>query len=339
MITEKQCKKCKKVFSISQFGNCKRNKDGRDNFCRECRYEKKYKKKRPVKDYIPDSYRKCTKCNEIRPLEDFPRDKTEVQGRKYTCKFHGVKINNPVPVGYKFCTYCQSLHPIEEFHIKDSKTGRRQAKCKKAMHEIYLKKNSNRKHRNNRTIIGDSKWCPKCKAYHHISGFNKNDSYCRKCSNALKRSEEYKAKARIRNKKYYHNVIKNDPEKILAKNIRNRFNKLMKKLQNGNLNSNTSALDLLGCSLDEFKIHIEKQFADYMNWDNYGTVWHLDHIYPLSKIDITREDHKKLFFSYINLRPLEKGKNFQKSDNIIMEDLKKAGLSLEDIFKIFVTKQ
>jgi hypothetical protein len=40
----------------------------------------------------------------------------------------------------------------------------------------------------------------------------------------------------------------------------------------------------LGCTIDEFKEHIEKQFTDGMTWDNHGNGpndWHIDHICPI----------------------------------------------------------
>gem|GEM_PF-4500409 len=38
---------------------------------------------------------------------------------------------------------------------------------------------------------------------------------------------------------------------------------------------------ILGCSFDEFKSHIEKQFLEGMSWGNRDK-WHIDHILPVS---------------------------------------------------------
>ena len=62
--------------------------------------------------------------------------------------------------------------------------------------------------------------------------------------------------------------------------------------------------EVVGCSEDEFKKHIESQFTEGMSWDNWGaprgkgtsmTVWHIDHI-----VDVKDggDNH------YTNLRPL-----------------------------------
>lgn len=66
---------------------------------------------------------------------------------------------------------------------------------------------------------------------------------------------------------------------------------------------------ILGCSFDEFKTHIEKQFQNWMSWDNHGLFnsqpnygWDIDHIIPLASAtceeDIIKLNH------YTNLRPL-----------------------------------
>jgi hypothetical protein len=34
--------------------------------------------------------------------------------------------------------------------------------------------------------------------------------------------------------------------------------------------------EILGCSIEEFKAHIENQFTEAMSWENHGT-WHIDH--------------------------------------------------------------
>lgn len=43
-----------------------------------------------------------------------------------------------------------------------------------------------------------------------------------------------------------------------------------------------SSIDYLGYSAVEFKEHLEKQFTGIMCWDNFGSVWHIDHITPVS---------------------------------------------------------
>ena len=71
----------------------------------------------------------------------------------------------------------------------------------------------------------------------------------------------------------------------------------------------TKTQHILGCSFDEFKLHLESKFETWMNWDNHGLYngelnygWDIDHIIPLS-IANTEEEIIKLNH-YTNLQPL-----------------------------------
>jgi hypothetical protein len=74
-------------------------------------------------------------------------------------------------------------------------------------------------------------------------------------------------------------------------------------------------MNLVGCSVDDLKAHLESQFTDGMSWDNYGLHgWHVDHIKPCASFDLTLESEQKLCFHYSNLQPLWAEDNLRKSD-------------------------
>jgi len=75
-------------------------------------------------------------------------------------------------------------------------------------------------------------------------------------------------------------------------------------------------LDLLGCSIEFLKQHLQKQFKKGMNWDNYG-LWHIDHIRPCASFDFSKPEEQARCFNYTNLRPLWAKENLEKSDKII----------------------
>ena len=85
--------------------------------------------------------------------------------------------------------------------------------------------------------------------------------------------------------------------------------------------------NILGCTLKDFKKHLESKFESWMNWDNYGNWngeprkinvgWDIDHIIPLSTAK-TEEEVLKLNH-YTNLQPLCSYTNRHiKSGNIII---------------------
>jgi hypothetical protein len=70
-----------------------------------------------------------------------------------------------------------------------------------------------------------------------------------------------------------------------------------------------ATIDILGCSISQFKAHLESLFEPWMSWDNYGIYtgefnsgWDIDHIIPLSSAE-TEEGLIKLNH-YMNLQPL-----------------------------------
>lgn len=91
----------------------------------------------------------------------------------------------------------------------------------------------------------------------------------------------------------------------LRHNIRSRLNKVV-----GNPGN---SINNLGCSVSEFIIYLEEMFQAGMNWNNYGE-WHLDHIKPLSKFDLTDERQFKEAVHYSNLQPLWAIENIKKGN-------------------------
>lgn len=74
--------------------------------------------------------------------------------------------------------------------------------------------------------------------------------------------------------------------------------------------------EYLGCTIDQAKRHIEKQFKKGMTWANHGIVWEIDHILPLSAFDLNRKDQQMIATHFTNLRPEWKTINRVKSNKI-----------------------
>ena len=101
-----------------------------------------------------------------------------------------------------------------------------------------------------------------------------------------------------------------DPLFKLAYQIRSM---IATKIKRRGYTKNSRTYQILGCTFEELKQHIEQQFQPWMNWDNYGNwngvptttgmAWDIDHIVPLdsatSEADIIQLNH------YSNLQPLD----------------------------------
>jgi hypothetical protein len=63
-------------------------------------------------------------------------------------------------------------------------------------------------------------------------------------------------------------------------------------------------IPLFGCSLSQFRRHLELQFLPGMSWDNYSIVWELDHIRALSTFNLLDLTERNRASHYLNVRPL-----------------------------------
>lgn len=74
--------------------------------------------------------------------------------------------------------------------------------------------------------------------------------------------------------------------------------------------------EIVGCSPEQLRIHLESQFLPWMTWSNHGEKWHIDHEIPCRAFDLTDPEQAKRCFHYSNLRPLEAKENIRKSDKL-----------------------
>jgi 5-methylcytosine-specific restriction endonuclease McrA len=63
--------------------------------------------------------------------------------------------------------------------------------------------------------------------------------------------------------------------------------------------------------------HLESHFTPEMNWDNYGSYWHIDHVIPLAFYNIKDSSDPiiKEAWKLENLMPLEAKENMRKGSN------------------------
>lgn len=95
-------------------------------------------------------------------------------------------------------------------------------------------------------------------------------------------------------------------------------NRLRVALKNNTKKSKT--LDLLGCTIPEFKQHIESKFEPGMTWDNWSiNGWHIDHTIPLDSFDLTDEKQLAQACHYSNMRPMWADENRKKYNHIFKE--------------------
>ena len=128
-------------------------------------------------------------------------------------------------------------------------------------------------------------------------------------------------------KKYFENKIKNRPRRnaYQKKRIKTNINcKLKQNLSNRiysslkGLDKSKRTLELVGCSIEYLKKHLESQFKEGMSWDNYGVGgWEIDHIKPCASFDLSKPEEQMLCYNWTNLQPLWFRENRIKKDKIL----------------------
>jgi len=122
-----------------------------------------------------------------------------------------------------------------------------------------------------------------------------------------------KPKRKETTRAYYRNRRKNDPQFKLINNLRTRLAHLISR--NPKIIKNEKTRELIGCSVEELKLYIEKKFLVGMSWDNYNyETWHIDHIKPLSLAKNMDDIIRLKLMHYTNLQPLWAKDNIKKSN-------------------------
>lgn len=78
---------------------------------------------------------------------------------------------------------------------------------------------------------------------------------------------------------------------------------------------------LIGCTPQELKDHLQRQFDKGMSWDNYGTYWVVDHIQPLRLFDLLKEDQIRAACHFTNLQPLTEVENQLKAGQVTVPQM------------------
>ena len=123
--------------------------------------------------------------------------------------------------------------------------------------------------------------------------------------------KEYRENYKPRKQEQRKERRDSDPVFNLTNRLRCRLWKYLKIL---NITKTNKTFDIVGCSPQFLKEHLETQFTDGMSWDNRSE-WHIDHIIPLSSAKTEDELYK--LCHYENLQPLWAEDNLKKSNKIL----------------------
>lgn len=213
----------------------------------------------------------CKKCNLEKDINEFSKQKTNKDGYKNTCK----KCINEYGREHRSANIESELNRSKKYYEKNKDKRKIYFDTHKETKRLYAKEYR----KTNASKIKHKR------KEHYESNRDK----------IIQKVNDYNAKR-----------YANDPVFKLKKNIQRG---ILKQLKANGYTKKSRTHEILGCSYEEFKQHIESQWESWMTWDNYGLYngelnygWDLDHIIPLSS-DKTEEGIISLNH-YTNLQPL-----------------------------------
>jgi hypothetical protein len=263
----KTCTKCKTEKSLDEFCS-----GGKYPWCGSCRKEYNEQRKKIVKEY----YKNPEVQARVKEYNSKPEVKERQKQRSNVSKVKGY---------YK--DYYSKSEVKERLKVYNSKP------------EVKEKQKEYHSRPEIKTRQKEYHSKPEIKA--RKKEYNKN----KKIKNQSNKEyyTTYNSLPHVKERKYKQNAErrKNDIDYNLRNILRARFYSVVKLN-----NKQSSVLSLVGCTIEELRSFLEKQFLPEMTWENYGSIWEIDHILPCASFDLIKEEEQKKCFHYTNLQPLFK---------------------------------
>lgn len=205
----------------------------------------------------------------------------------------------------KTCTNCGQSKNVTEFYKVSKSSDKLRSQCK-----ICLNNKCHKYHSDNKETISKN-----AKQYRDKNKPHRKASVIQYRRDNAQKKAEYDRQYRKKNadkiaqyKRDWEKRNSNDPIFKIKRNLRRRVHHVLKDGY-----KSASTFELIGCTAEEFKLHIESLWEDGMSWDNYGPDgWHIDHIKPCHEFDLTIPEQQRICFHYTNQRPLWASENLSR---------------------------
>lgn len=304
----KKCNACLEEKTIDNFHKDKYRPDGHCNKCKKCFNEKKPSIK--VLILIGES-KVCPVCTTEKDLLFFPKrnDRSyKYESRCKDCKDSHLYIDKEIlKNGEKKCPNCKEYKIYEQYH-----------KCKTCLEGIasICKICAIERMKNRRDSTP-----PEIKKQNKKEDYLKNKERYKKAS--LKYKENNRDHLKKKGRERHNKKFKNCPNYKLKLNISCLIRATFTKNTDKKYKKKSRTVEILGCTIEEFRIYLEKQFLPWMTWENHGNCeelayncsWDLDHIIPISYAKTEEEVYMLNHWS--NFQPLcSKINRYEKKDNL-----------------------
>jgi len=221
----------------------------------------------------------------------------------------------------KECDLAGQYQPIGSFHNKRHSKDKLASQCKACVNEhkrIFNKKPEAKK----RQSENHKKWYAK-----NREGQREYRKQYNSSEQGRRKKKEYQHNWRADNKEPIKNYQREYRQTKQHKETRKRWRSqphircmlavsecVRQALKKQGAKKDYKTFQMLPYSPQDLKEHIEKQFDEKMNWDNYGDYWHIDHIIPQAALPYESLEDKNFqkCWALENLQPLEAVENIRK---------------------------
>jgi hypothetical protein len=80
-------------------------------------------------------------------------------------------------------------------------------------------------------------------------------------------------------------------------------------------------IEYLGCNAEQYFKWLKYNFNEQYTFENYGDIWHIDHVIPIYAFDMNNEQEQLLALNWRNTTPLLAIDNLKKGKNICVIQL------------------
>jgi len=247
----------------------------------------------------------CKDCCNMKKKENAKNKLVDLSAQKLCVGCNVIKIATLfIRQDWSICKDCNNVRRRKEYQENE------EVRMKKREEGINYKKKK-------KAIRDEIKQSDLKKLEEEIGEDNTICKYCK----------EVKAKTRFR-----HNRLKckdcerEDPFEKFKRYARTRIYNCLKR------NKNKHANEYLGCKPPEYLKWILFNTSDF-TLENYGQIWHIDHVIPLSKFDFTNEHDRSIAFNWRNTMPLLAKANLSKNNKIVKPQIEQHLQTLQNYHK------
>ena len=228
--------------------------------------------------------KRCAKCGD-KPIEAFGRDSSQADGLSRYCK----------PCSHEFDAKYRAKNPEKA----KAKTAKWRSKNREKV-RVYSAKWQEENHATPERLKSRRLANARYRAKHPDKDKASKEKY--RANNPEKVKD-------IRNK-YENKRRKSDPSFLLYKSMSNSLRAALKRSSKF-----ARTWEVIGCTKEFFMNWIQSQFKRGMNWNNYGTKWHIDHKVGKEFFDHRIPEQVRVCWNWRNLRPLWAKQNIRNKHN------------------------